>query len=96
MDRATGVERLRLRITGRVQGVWYRGSMEREARRLGVQGWVRNMPDGSVEAVVEGAPTVVHALVAWCETGPPGARVARVAASPEPAGDELHGFHIRH
>ena len=91
-----GIERMRVHITGRVQGVWYRGSMEREATRLGVSGWVRNLPDGSVEAIVEGPPAAVRALVAWCATGPPGARVAHVATSPEPAGGELRGFHIRH
>jgi acylphosphatase len=93
---AIGSERLRLRVTGRVQGVWYRGAMQNEANRLGVHGWVRNLPDGSVEAVIEGAPSAVRALTDWCKTGPPGARVAQVVASPEPAGGELHGFHIRH
>jgi acylphosphatase len=88
--------RVRLRITGRVQGVWYRGATEAEARRLGVDGWVRNMPDGSVEAVVQGEPAAVRALVAWCRTGPPGARVADVSEQVEPAGDDLAGFRIHH
>ena len=90
------IERLRLHITGRVQGVWYRGAMQREANRLGVHGWVRNLPDGSVEAVIEGAPSAVRALRDWCKSGPPGAHVVQVVASPEPAGGEPHGFHIRH
>jgi len=93
---AIGLERLRLRISGHVQGVWYRGAMQREANRLGVLGWVRNLPDGSVEAVIEGAPSAVRTLSEWCKTGPPGAHVVRIVASPEPAGDDLHGFHIRH
>lgn len=84
--------RLRLRITGRVQGVWYRGATEREATRLGVHGWVRNRPDGSVEALVEGAPAAVRALIAWCRTGPPGARVAEIAETSEPANGDLQGF----
>jgi acylphosphatase len=88
--------RLRLRIIGRVQGVWYRGATEAEARRLGVDGWVRNCPDGSVEALVEGEPEAVRALADWCRTGPPGARVAQMTESPEPAGDDLVGFRIRH
>ena len=96
MSAVADVERLRLHITGRVQGVWYRGSMEREATRLGVSGWVRNLPDGSVEAVVEGAPAAVRALIGWSKAGPPGARVTQVVAMPEPAGGELRGFHIRH
>lgn len=88
--------RLRLRITGRVQGVWYRGATEAEAHRLGVDGWVRNLPDGSVEALLEGTPADVRALADWCRQGPPGARVRDVVESPEPAGDDLAGFRIRH
>jgi len=70
--------RARLVIRGRVQGVWYRGSMENEAERLGVAGWVRNRPDRSVEAEVEGAPEAVDALIAWARRGPPAARVTDV------------------
>lgn len=88
--------RVRLRITGRVQGVWYRGATEAEARRLGVDGWVRNLPDGSVEALVQGEPAAVRALVAWCRSGPPGARVADVIETLEPAGPDLAGFRILH
>lgn len=88
--------RLRLRITGRVQGVWYRGATEQEARRLGVDGWVRNLPDGSVEALVEGDAAAVRALAAWCRTGPPGARVHDVVETTEPADTDLAGFRVRH
>jgi acylphosphatase len=70
-----------LRIHGRVQGVFYRDSMIREAKRLGVRGWVRNCSDGSVEAVVQGAPDQVEALIAWSRTGPERARVENVAVS---------------
>lgn len=69
---------LRLRIQGRVQGVWFRESMRIEAERLGVTGWVRNTPDGSVEAVVQGPDTAVDTLIAWARIGPPQARVARI------------------
>jgi len=93
---ATARIRLRLHITGRVQGVWYRGATEAEARRLGVAGWVRNLPDGTVEALIEGEPAAVRALADWCRTGPPGARVRDVHEQPEPVGDELAGFRIRH
>lgn len=88
--------RVRLRIAGRVQGVWYRGATEAHARKLGVDGWVRNLPDGNVEALIEGEPGAVRALVAWCRTGPPGARVTDVTECPEPTGDDLAGFRIRH
>lgn len=68
----------RLRIHGRVQGVWFRESMRQEAERLGVSGWVRNTPDGKVEAVVQGPADKVAALIAWAHKGPPLARVERV------------------
>ena len=68
----------RLLIHGRVQGVWFRESMRREAERLGVTGWVRNTPDGSVEAVVQGPDAAVDTLIAWARIGPPQARVARI------------------
>jgi acylphosphatase len=70
-----------LRIHGRVQGVWYRESMRQEAQRLGLAGWVRNRPDGSVEAVVQGPDEAVDALIAWARIGPPQARVARIELS---------------
>jgi acylphosphatase len=68
----------RLRIEGRVQGVWFRESMRREAERLGVTGWVRNLPDGSVEAIMQGTVEAVDALIEWSSSGPPMARVERV------------------
>lgn len=72
---------LRLRIAGRVQGVGYRESLRAEARRLGVTGWVRNRLDGSVEAVVQGLPASVDAVVAWARRGPAAARVAQLDVS---------------
>lgn len=70
-----------LRITGRVQGVGYRWSMTEQAQRLGVNGWVRNRLDGSVEAVVCGSVEAVQKVVAWSKQGPDGARVDGVAVS---------------
>jgi acylphosphatase len=67
-----------LHIQGRVQGVWFRESMRSEAERLGVTGWVRNAPDGSVEAVIQGPDAAVDALIAWAQAGPPQARVERI------------------
>ena len=65
--------RLHLRIHD-VQGVWFREATRLEAERLGVRGWVRNCPDGSVEAVLEGDEPAVRELEAWCAKGPPSAR----------------------
>ena len=62
-------------VHGTVQGVYYRSSTQREARALGLAGWVRNMADGSVEAVFEGPRTTVERMIEWCRTGPPRAVV---------------------
>ncbi len=62
-------------VSGRVQGVWFRASTRDVALRLGLRGWVRNRPDGSVEAVFEGPRDRVERAVAWCRRGPPAARV---------------------
>lgn len=73
---------LRLRIRGKVQGVYFRESTRAEAERLGVSGWVRNQPDGTVEAHLEGPASAVAALEAWCHRGPEGARVDDVERMP--------------
>jgi acylphosphatase len=70
--------RRRLRVRGRVQGVFFRASTRHRARELGVVGWVRNREDGSVELEAEGTPAAVSALIEWAHRGPPGARVDRV------------------
>ena len=67
-----------LRIHGRVQGVYYRASMVQQAQRLGAAGWVRNRADGSVQALVQGPPDVVDALIGWAGRGPAQAQVERV------------------
>ena len=74
----SATRKLHLIISGRVQGVWYRESMRQEALRLGVDGWVRNRADGTVEAVISGQAAHVDALLAWARTGPPLAQVAEV------------------
>ena len=77
--------RVRLRVSGLVQGVFYRQSTAVEAARLGLAGSVRNLPDGSVEVVAEGRRAGVETLVAWCRRGPPAARVEEVEAGWEAA-----------
>lgn len=86
--------RLRILVSGRVQGVHFRVSLRREAEALGLAGWVRNLPDGRVEAVAEGEPAAVEALVGWCRRGPEGAVVAGVEATPEPE-EGLTAFGVR-
>lgn len=70
-------------VSGRVQGVFYRQSCLEEAVRLGVAGWVRNLPDGRVEAVFEGPPDAVERAIAWCRVGPRSARVSGVEVRDE-------------
>lgn len=92
-DRAGAVRRHVL-VHGRVQAVGFRASCARRALQAGLGGWVRNTPDGSVEAVFEGDAGEVEALVSWCGTGPSLARVARVEVNDEaPQGER--GFTIR-
>jgi len=70
--------RVNLIVTGRVQGVFYRQSTLQEAQRLGLRGWVANLPDGSVEIEAEGEEGAVADLVAWAKVGPPAAHVDHV------------------
>lgn len=73
-----GLVRIHLVVRGRVQGVWYRGSAREEALRLGIRGWARNRPDGSVEILAQGSAAAIDRFVAWCHEGPPLARVSSV------------------
>ena len=73
---------LRVVVSGRVQGVWYRGWIVDEARARGLDGWVRNRRDGTVEAVFQGAPDAVAEMVAACWRGPPMAQVLAVETHP--------------
>ena len=88
-------ERARVRVTGRVQGVFFRDSTRQNAERLGLSGWVRNAPDGAVEAVFEGPSEGVREMVRWCEEGPPQASVESVSADFGPAQGDLAGFEVR-
>jgi len=89
-------DRIRRRVVvhGRVQGVFFRGSTQDEARGAGIDGWVRNLPDGGVEAVFEGEAAGVEQLVAYCRRGPSWAQVTRVDVVEEtPEGEQ--GFRVR-
>jgi len=87
--------RAHLKIRGRVQGVYYRASMVREAQNLGLTGWVRNCDDGSVEAVTEGARADVESLIAWSHQGPAGARVDKIDVHWEAPDRSFFGFVVR-
>jgi len=78
------IVRRRVRVWGSVQGVFFRATCAREAELRGVAGWVRNLPDGSVEAVFEGEAPAVEAMTGWCRRGPDGAHVDGVESSEEP------------
>jgi acylphosphatase len=89
----TSIVRRRVRAHGRVQGVFFRDSVRREAESRGVAGFASNEPDGTVLAVFEGAPDAVDALVAFCRNGPGHAEVERLEVSEEePEG--LSGFSV--
>jgi acylphosphatase len=80
-------------VHGRVQGVWFRDSTRREAKRLGITGYAINLPDGDVEVLASGSAEAITKLAAWLQEGPPMARVTRVDERPAPAGD-AQGFTI--
>ena len=84
-----------VRVTGRVQGVSFRVYAAHEARRLGLVGWVRNDPDGSVAAHLEGPEGAVEEMVTWCRQGPPAARVADVEVT-EVEPTAASSFEVRH
>jgi acylphosphatase len=87
--------RVHLVVSGLVQGVAFRAYTVDEAHRLRVAGWVRNLPDGRVEAEAEGERAALEALVAWCRAGPPSARVDGVEASWGSYRGDLGPFSIR-
>ena len=89
----SGRRRARVRVRGLVQGVFFRQSTARAAEQAGVAGSVRNLPDGSVEAVFEGPAEAVARLVAFARTGPPDAEVREVEVADEPP-QGLSGFSV--
>lgn len=87
--------RLRALVHGRVQGVFFRAFTENHARRLGLAGWVRNLPDDTVEVVAEGPCPALEQLLAYLRQGPPRARVTQVEAEWETARHEFSSFRVR-
>jgi acylphosphatase len=85
----------RLEIRGRVQGVGYRDAMVDVAESLGVDGWVRNRRDGTVEALIQGDPAGVEQLIAWCRRGPGAARVMGIAVIDTEPDPQLESFERR-
>lgn len=86
---------LYLKIFGEVQGVGFRYSIREEAQRLGLTGWARNLPDGSVEVAAQGPKPALEKFLAWCYEGPPGAAVSRVASSWGPISTPHPNFTIQ-
>ena len=87
------MRRVRVHISGHVQGVFFRASCADRAEGLGLSGWIRNVAGGDVEAVFEGTESAVEQMLTWCREGPPLARVDRVGSVDEaPTGGS--GFHI--
>jgi acylphosphatase len=87
--------RARLFIEGRVQGVFYRASCRREGEARGLAGWVRNLPDGRVETLLQGPKEAVEDMIKWCFRGPEDAQVTNIDVTYEEARDDLSGFRIR-
>ena len=86
--------RVHVVIEGRVQGVFFRASTRDEARARGLKGWVRNLPDGRVEALFEGDRQIVESMVAWCRKGPPYADVDNVEINWETYRGDLADFRV--
>lgn len=92
----TGLRRVRVFVSGRVQGVFFRAETHRQALKLALTGWVKNRDDGKVEAVFEGSETAVTAMLEWCGKGPSLSRVTGVDIVEEtPAGD-FERFEIKY
>jgi len=83
-------------IDGRVQGVYYRATTQKQAQEMGLKGWVRNLPDGRVEAWLQGEPEVVSRMVIWCYDGPPWARVDSIDTEDVAPDEALSGFRVRY
>ena len=87
--------RAHLRIYGRVQGVFFRANTRKQSQRRGLAGWVKNLADGSVEAIIEGPREQVEEVVEWAREGPPRANVEDLTVDWEEPTGEFDGFEVR-
>ena len=90
-----GKKRLRILVSGRVQGVFFRGSTNTKAKELGLTGWVKNLSDGRVEAVFEGEEGAVNKIISWARRGPVFAKVEDLRVIEENYCDEFTSFQIK-
>ena len=88
-------ERAHVYVAGQVQGVFFRDSTREKAEQLGLTGWVKNLPDGRVEALFEGPSERIREMIRWCEQGPPHAEVENVDTQFEVSEGDLTSFEVR-
>ena len=88
-------ERAHVYVSGQVQGVFFRDSARQKAEELGLAGWVKNLPDGRVEAIFEGPSPEVREMVRWCKEGPSHAEVENVDSEFEASQGDIQGFEVR-
>ncbi|MFP4588512.1 MAG: acylphosphatase [Candidatus Acetothermia bacterium] len=89
-------KRVHLTISGHVQGVYFRANARDRAKRLGVKGWVKNLPNGDVEAVMEGEEKSLRDMISWCQKGPPMARVDGVDVAWRKFENQFDDFRIKY
>jgi len=89
-------KRIRVKIHGKVQGVFFRANTQEKAKELGVKGWVKNEPDGTVSAIFEGEDSAVVKIVEWCKHGPEAAQVDTVEVREEKYTGEFKSFEIKY
>lgn len=90
------MKRARVYVSGRVQGVFFRAQTQKAATRYNLTGWVRNLADGRVEALLEGEGKSVDKMLEWCRKGPPAAQVENVSITEEPYTGEFNNFTIKY
>lgn len=90
------VKQAKLKIFGRVQGVFFRDYAQEKARELGLTGWVCNMPDGTVEALVQGEEESIEKMIQWCHEGSPSAKIDDIKIKWGPVDENHPTFEVRY